>query len=228
MPLRRPVPAACGGARPRIPPSPVPRSRGAGCSRSPPATARRSRSAPPISRGGSSTCSARTARGGWARLGSTYGVIRLDGTVEWQEQEDAVLGPTSFLAQISPAPNATGFAAVREAVGVPPEIVFKRTPKSRWLPVTSFNADLARGFEHYPEVRAVTWAGAGGLAMEGLVLLPRDRAPGPLPLVVDIHGGPTWSAKHAFNPGFALPFAAAGFAVFLPNYRGNVGWGQAF
>ena len=46
--------------------------------------------------------------------------------------------------------------------------------------------------------------------------------------MVDIHGGPTWSAKHAFNPGFALPFAAAGFAVFLPNYRGNVGWGQAF
>ena len=28
------------------------------------------------------------------------------------------------------------------------------------------NADLARGFEHYPEVRAVTWAGAGGLAMD--------------------------------------------------------------
>jgi dipeptidyl aminopeptidase/acylaminoacyl peptidase len=165
---------------------------------------------------------------GWARLGSTYGVIRLDGTVEWQEHEDAVIGPTSFLAQISPAPNATGFAAVREAVGVPPEIVFKRTPKSRWLPVTTFNIDLARGFDSYPEVRAVMWAGAGGLAMEGLVLLPRDRAPGPLPLVVDIHGGPTWSAKHAFNPGFALPFAAAGFAVFLPNYRGNVGWGQAF
>ena len=60
------------------------------------------------------------------------------------------------------------------------------------------------------------------------MLLPRDRAPGPLPLVVDIHGGPTWAAKHAYNPGFALPFAAAGYAVFLPNYRGNIGWGQDF
>ena len=29
-------------------------------------------------------------------------------------------------------------------------------------------------------------------------------------------------------PGYALPFAAAGYAVFLPNYRGNAGWGQNF
>jgi dipeptidyl aminopeptidase/acylaminoacyl peptidase len=49
-----------------------------------------------------------------------------------------------------------------------------------------------------------------------------------LPTIVDIHGGPSWAAKHAFNPGSALPFAAAGYAVFLPNYRGNTGWGQDF
>ena len=47
-------------------------------------------------------------------------------------------------------------------------------------------------------------------------------------MIVDIHGGPSWAAKYAFNPGYALPFAAAGYAVFLPNYRGNAGWGQAF
>jgi dipeptidyl aminopeptidase/acylaminoacyl peptidase len=64
--------------------------------------------------------------------------------------------------------------------------------------------------------------------MEALVLLPPDRKPGPRPTIVDIHGGPTWSAKYAFNPGFALPLAAAGYVVFLPNYRGNTGWGQEF
>ena len=47
-------------------------------------------------------------------------------------------------------------------------------------------------------------------------------------MIVDIHGGPSWSAKYAFNPGYALPLAAAGYAVFLPNYRGNTGWGQDF
>ena len=47
-------------------------------------------------------------------------------------------------------------------------------------------------------------------------------------MIVDIHGGPSWTAKYAFNPGYALPLAAAGYAVFLPNYRGNTGWGQDF
>ncbi|HKP25129.1 MAG TPA: hypothetical protein VJV39_14780, partial [Dongiaceae bacterium] len=59
---------------------------------------------------------------GWSRLGSTYGIVRLDGTFEWIEREDAVIGPNSFLAAISPAPDNKGFAAIREAVGVPPEI----------------------------------------------------------------------------------------------------------
>jgi dipeptidyl aminopeptidase/acylaminoacyl peptidase len=68
----------------------------------------------------------------------------------------------------------------------------------------------------------------GRLALEALVLLPKDRKPGPLPTIVDIHGGPTWSAKHAFNPGFALHEVAADYAVFLPNYRGNTGWGQPY
>jgi dipeptidyl aminopeptidase/acylaminoacyl peptidase len=83
-------------------------------------------------------------------------------------------------------------------------------------------------FPQYPEIRVVSWKGAGGLDLEGIVLLPRDREPGPLPMIVDIHGGPSWAAKHAYNPGSAVPYAAPGYAVFLPNYRGNTGWGQAF
>jgi dipeptidyl aminopeptidase/acylaminoacyl peptidase len=74
----------------------------------------------------------------------------------------------------------------------------------------------------------VRWQGKDGLALEGLALLPRDRTPGPLPMIVDIHGGPTWAAKYAFDPGFSMPFAAAGYAVFLPNYRGSAGWGQPY
>jgi len=165
---------------------------------------------------------------GWSRLGSTYGVVGLDGRIQWIEREDAVTGPTSFLAQISPAPDKTGIAAIREAVGVPPEIVFKSRPKASWTPVTTLNADVAKDFPGYPEVREISWKGRDGLAMEALVLLPRDRKPGPQPTVVDIHGGPTWSSKHAFDPGFALPLAAAGYVVFLPNYRGSAGWGQAY
>jgi dipeptidyl aminopeptidase/acylaminoacyl peptidase len=165
---------------------------------------------------------------GWSGLGSVCGVVRLDGRIEWLEREDAVLGPTSFLAQISPAPEKAGFAAVRQGVGEPPEIVFKTAPAVPWAGVTALNVEIARDFPDYPEVRVVRWQGSDGLPVEGLVLLPRDRGPGPSPTIVDIHGGPTWAAKHELDPGHAMPFVAAGYAVFLPNYRGNAGWGQSY
>jgi dipeptidyl aminopeptidase/acylaminoacyl peptidase len=165
---------------------------------------------------------------GWSRMGAMYGVVHRNGTVEWTEREDATLGPTSFLAQISPAPDKAGFAAIRETVGVPSEITYRRGRDASWQPLTDFNQAVATELGSYPEVRPITWTGTDGLAIEGLLLLPRERGSTPLPMVVDVHGGPTWSVKHAFDPGFALPLAAAGFAVFLPNYRGNVGWGQAY
>ena len=165
---------------------------------------------------------------GWSRLGCTYGVLKIDGTFEWLEREDAVVGPTSFLASITPAQDGKGFAGIREAVGEAPEIVFRSAPKAAWTPVTQLNVSVAKDYADYPEVREIHWQGKDGLKLEALALLPRNRKPGPLPMVVDIHGGPTWSTKHAFNPGFALPYAAAGFAVFAPNYRGNTGWGQPY
>ncbi|MGH6880627.1 prolyl oligopeptidase family serine peptidase [Hypericibacter sp.] len=170
---------------------------------------------------------------GWSRLGSNHGVVRRDGSIEWIEREDAVVGPTSFLASVTPTPDNKGLAGIREAVGAPPEIVFKTAAwKSGsnvgWKPLTTINAAIMRDYPGYPEVREARWKGKDGLDLEALVLLPPDRPSGPLPTIVDIHGGPTWSAKYAFNPGYALPLAAAGYVVFLPNYRGNTGWGQPY
>ncbi len=165
---------------------------------------------------------------GWSRLGCTYGVLRLDGGFEWLEREDAVVGPTSFLASITPAPDGAGFAGIREAVGEAPEIVYRSSRNVRWKPVSALNGAVVKDYADYPEVREIRWTGKDGLKLEALALLPRNRKPGPLPMVVDIHGGPTWSTKYAFNPGFALPYAAAGYAVFAPNYRGNTGWGQPY
>ncbi len=164
---------------------------------------------------------------GWSKLGAVYGVVQTDGRILWSQYEDAIVGTNSFSAQISPAPDKAGFAAVRETAGEPPEIVFKVASDADWKSVTRMNGTVASEFNDYPEVRPLRWKGPGGLDLDGLVLLPRERT-GPLPTIVDIHGGPSWAAKYAFNPGYALPFAAAGYAVFLPNYRGNTGWGQKF
>jgi len=165
---------------------------------------------------------------GWERLGAVHGIVRLDGTIEAKAHDEAIIGTSSFLASITRSPRGDGYVAVRESESQAPEIAQQSKPGGNWRRITSLNGALERNFPAYPEIRAVSWKGRDGLALEGLVLLPRDRPTGPLPMIVDIHGGPSWAAKHAFNPGYSLPHVAAGYAVFLPNYRGNVGWGQEF
>ena len=163
---------------------------------------------------------------GWEEFGSRFGTIGMDGNVRWAVSEDAIVGPNSFHARIAPMPDGGGAIAIREAVRQPPELV--RYPAAATAPsdgLTTFNDDLPE-LDGYPEVRELEWKGAGDLPIRGLLLVPEGEQP--FPTVVMIHGGPTWAWKHAFDPGYALPLAAAGFAVFLPNYRGSTGRGQAF
>ena len=83
-----------------------------------------------------------------------------------------------------------------------------------------------------PTVTHVTWKAPDGTEVGGVLELPYGHKPGTrLPLVVGIHGGPTTSSKAdlAFDPhNGRLYFAAAGYAVLLPNYRGSTGYGDKF
>lgn len=166
---------------------------------------------------------------GWQGHGTMYGVVRLDGAIEWIEQEEkAVLGPNSFFAHVAPGPDGKSFAAVRQAVGVAPEVVYRADESAPWSTLTRLNDGIAEEMEAYPEVHTVEWPGAGGLTIRGLLLLPQNARRKPGPLVVDIHGGPTWAYKHSFDHGYALALAGAGYPVFLPNYRGSAGRGQSY
>lgn len=83
-----------------------------------------------------------------------------------------------------------------------------------------------------PSVRHITWKAADGAEVGGVLELPEGYIKGnPLPLVVAIHGGPTTSTKAdlSFDPhNGRLYFAAKGYAVLLPNYRGSTGYGDKF
>lgn len=52
-------------------------------------------------------------------------------------------------------------------------------------------------------------------------------APGPLPLVVDVHGGPTAHDTDAFRP-YPSAWVDHGYAVVQVNYRGSTGYGSAW
>lgn len=83
-----------------------------------------------------------------------------------------------------------------------------------------------------PTVQHITWKAPDGTEVGGVLELPHGYKKGDkLPLVVAIHGGPTTSTKADLNfdpHNGRLYFAAAGYAVLLPNYRGSTGYGDKF
>ena len=74
--------------------------------------------------------------------------------------------------------------------------------------------------------RVVRWS-SDGLAIEGLLYLPPQASRGKVPLVVEVHGGPTGAWLDAFNP-MAQFLLGQGWAVLRPNPRGSTGYGTAF
>jgi len=82
-----------------------------------------------------------------------------------------------------------------------------------------------------PQISVVSWPGANGSSVEGILELPADAKPGqPLPLVVYVHGGPTsaWNYQLLFTYFGHVLLPARGYAVLSPNYRGSTGYGDQF
>lgn len=86
-----------------------------------------------------------------------------------------------------------------------------------------------------PEKRALfspeqpySFKASDGMAIHGYVTRPRG-VQGPAPLVVIIHGGP-WARDHWQSAGYTgtQMLANRGYAVLTVNYRGSLGYGQAF
>jgi len=83
-----------------------------------------------------------------------------------------------------------------------------------------------------PSLSIVQWTAPDGTAVEGVLELPAGWTPedGPLPTMVVIHGGPTSQSRYQrrFRYHGRTLLASQGHAVFLPNYRGSTGYGDAF
>jgi dipeptidyl aminopeptidase/acylaminoacyl peptidase len=98
-----------------------------------------------------------------------------------------------------------------------------------WKQLTTINAHTKDWA--LPKISIVTWKGAGGKTVEGILELPADYQPGtPLPVVVNLHGGPTSAVPYNMSYGFtgSVLLASQGYAFFSPNYRGSMGYGDQF
>lgn len=83
-----------------------------------------------------------------------------------------------------------------------------------------------------PQISKLTWKGSDGDEVEGILELPPDykKGDGPLPLIVELHGGPTSSTLYRFRLwiyGRAL-MPSKGYALLSPNYHGSTGYGREF
>jgi dipeptidyl aminopeptidase/acylaminoacyl peptidase len=80
--------------------------------------------------------------------------------------------------------------------------------------------------------KVVSWKSRDGLPVEGVLFLPFRYEPGRrVPLLVELHGGPTGVALAQFPAPRTYPtqvFLENGFAVLLPNFRGSSNYGAEF
>jgi dipeptidyl aminopeptidase/acylaminoacyl peptidase len=84
-------------------------------------------------------------------------------------------------------------------------------------------ADLTLG-----RAETVVWKGPGGRMLSGVVTYPPDfKAGQKYPLVLFVHGGPSGASREKFGVPEQV-FAAQGYVVFEPNYRGGDNDGNAF
>ena len=160
--------------------------------------------------------------------GTAWGRIRLDGGREEAWAGEEYIGGDVCKPQVAVTDGGAVVMTTHEAHGVPPELARFDPGSGTWVRLTSFNHGIVDGAE-FPDARTIRWASADGLEIEGRLLTP-PGATGPLPMLVLVHGGPTWCWNAVFSDSEpnAVLLAAAGYAVLLPNPRGSTGRGHAF
>jgi dipeptidyl aminopeptidase/acylaminoacyl peptidase len=82
-------------------------------------------------------------------------------------------------------------------------------------------------------VKSVTWH-SDGYDVQGWLVSPKDQEPGArYPMIVQVHGGPSWAVTPYFGRDDELEtparlWATRGYYVFFPNARGSYGQGEKF
>jgi len=103
------------------------------------------------------------------------------------------------------------------------------SPKA-WVKVSDANPQVAKLALGTTET--IRWKASDGVVVEGLLIKPVGYEQGKrYPLIVQLHGGPAAAEMNGFQGRYVTYphiYAAAGYAVLQPNYRGSTNYGEAF
>jgi dipeptidyl aminopeptidase/acylaminoacyl peptidase len=145
--------------------------------------------------------------------------IRLaDGALTWLD------GPQPVVSTLASNPRQSAWAMLASGATTPKSVYLAARlggPAAR----LAAPAVLPAGWPATPS-ELVSWT-SDGLAIEGLLYLPPQAKAGPVPLVVNVHGGPAGQFLDR-NSNLVNLLIAQGWAVLQPNPRGSTGYGTAF
>jgi dipeptidyl aminopeptidase/acylaminoacyl peptidase len=158
---------------------------------------------------------------------TVIGQVRRDGT----GRRTLVPAGRAIFTAIEASPSGV-LAFQADAPRHAPEVYAARLAGDGLSPqrLTDSNPWLAR--MRFAPQEVVTFKARDGLELQGILVRPLDERQGQrYPLILTVHGGPEAHDRNGWRTGYANPGqfgAAAGFAVFYPNYRGSTGRGVAF
>lgn len=169
----------------------------------------------------------------WSRDGHTLYYTAGHGVRDYLVRQDLSTGKIARLTDH--AASAASFTAdlsravfLKASVVGPPEVTLLEGGVES--PLTTMGGKLA-GFPRV-QSKIVSWKSRDGLPIEGVLFLPFERQAGRrVPLLVELHGGPTGVALDSFPVPRTYPtqvFLQNGFAILAPNFRGSSNYGPEF
>ncbi len=127
--------------------------------------------------------------------------------------------------------SGTTFAFVRQTPDTPGDAYVASVSDFSPVQISHVNADLKMPSVGRTEV--IRWKAKDGKEIEGLLTYPVGYQNGQrVPLILNIHGGPTGVFQQTFIGGRGVyplaTFASRGYAMLRPNPRGSSGYGTEF
>lgn len=127
--------------------------------------------------------------------------------------------------------TATMLGFVRQTADTPPEAYVSKVDRYAPVQISRANSDMPKMPIGKTEV--IRWKSKDGKEIEGLLTYPVNYQTGQkVPLLLNIHGGPTGVFQQTFIGGRGsyplATFAARGYAILRPNPRGSSGYGKEF
>jgi dipeptidyl aminopeptidase/acylaminoacyl peptidase len=169
----------------------------------------------------------------WARDGKSLLAIVADRTRNPLVRIDIVgtvrpmtdAGPISC-GDLHAGESGAVVAIAEDDRSVPEVYLFEQDGERRAL--TEFGKDFLERYE-LPRIEVVRWQSDGG-EIEGLLVYPSNYEEGRrYPLIAQIHGGPKGHAQNTLRSYYQHPvWAAEGYVILQPNFRGSAGYGNAF